>query len=511
MERAQQTATDTVLALAYALGECVSAAAQMPNSPRCTPRVAAFEGAARRLGVLARPLGHRRAWHLVSFAKPQEALQRLEFAQALAAQHRLHGLAATAALQPGATDRMAARSRQSPGAGRAGRLERRPGSTPLWWADHADIQCRVALQSLDFHAAVGHARRAAGHLQTAGVCGLSGDLPSQRSLRTTGRGRGRRRNALASTRWNETSLPRYLAARLRCLADLTALAAADQRGDWNATRQATLIATLRSLRAGVAQRAALAARPHCAAVRARSGQRRRARLGACGDSHTQIAGAARRARGVAMERAGAHPRLLRGHHRIRRTRDSRLALWRREQAAAVATRPCWRRPRPRCDAGRGGRDTAPPRRRPCEGRQRPSTSRRRALAAPARQRHRSEYQSTTACGWTRPGVWVDAQCAERATARMRKCRGGGQPGRNAASFRGRAGLGTAGPCARAWPEPWAVAARDACAHGSRRHCLRAATMARRTRHRSGLARWDPASDVRADPQIERYAAGPRRT
>jgi tetratricopeptide (TPR) repeat protein len=248
MERAQQAATDTVLALACALGEVCERSGADAEFAALHAQVAAFEV---QPGASAFWRGHWAivcAWHLVSFAKPQEALQRLEFAQALAAQDRLHGLAATAALQRARLIEWRRDPAKALALAEQAVSSGDPARTPLWWADHADIQCRVALQSLDFHAAVGHARRAAGHLQTAGVWpGYQVTYRLNEAYALLGAGAVdeamRCFDAL-----NETSLPRYLAARLRCLADLTALAAADQRGDWNAMRQATLIATLRSLR-----------------------------------------------------------------------------------------------------------------------------------------------------------------------------------------------------------------------------------------------------------------------
>ncbi len=44
-----------------------------------------------------------------------------------------------------------------------------PARTPLWLADRDDGRCRLALHGGDFHAAIGHARRAVGHLQVADV------------------------------------------------------------------------------------------------------------------------------------------------------------------------------------------------------------------------------------------------------------------------------------------------------------------------------------------------------
>jgi hypothetical protein len=64
MERAQQAATDTVLALAARWAKCVSAAAQMPNSPRCTPRSqrSRCSPAPRRSGEAIGPSCVRGTW-----------------------------------------------------------------------------------------------------------------------------------------------------------------------------------------------------------------------------------------------------------------------------------------------------------------------------------------------------------------------------------------------------------------------------------------------------------------
>jgi hypothetical protein len=240
--------------------------------------------------------------------------------------------------------------------------------------------------------AVGHARRAAGHLQTAGVWpGYQVTYRLNEAYALLGAGAVdeamRCFDAL-----NETSLPRYLAARLRCLADLTALAAADQRGDWNATRQATLITTLRSLRE-LEWPSVLPLLPaHIARLFVRAL-----------DSGVELdwVRAAIRTRKLPAPLGApeAWPWSVRVHTLGSfevTTESGALATRDSRKAASVAAAAPAGGPRPRRDAGgRGGRDTVAWRRprRPAEA----STSRRRACGACSAATPQS-VSSTTACG-----------------------------------------------------------------------------------------------------------------
>jgi len=88
-----------------------------------------------------------------------------------------------------------------------------PTRTPLWFADLADVQCAAALRTADFHAAVGHARRAIGFLQISKVWpGYQVTYRVNEAYALIGAGAA----ALAAKNFealNEVPLPRYLAAR----------------------------------------------------------------------------------------------------------------------------------------------------------------------------------------------------------------------------------------------------------------------------------------------------------
>ena len=248
MERARQAPADVALALACALGELCERNGADAEFAALQAQVAAAEV---QVDASAFWRGHWSlvcAWHLNSFARPDEALQRLESAQVLALDQGLHILGANAALQRARL----IECRRDPAAALAladqAVMRGDPARTPLWWADHADVRCRVALHAADFHAAVGHARRAIGYLQTAAV--WPGYAVTYRVNEAYGLlGTGAVDEALRCfARLRETALPRYLSARLKCLADLAALLVADQRDQWDASRQAELVVALGELR-----------------------------------------------------------------------------------------------------------------------------------------------------------------------------------------------------------------------------------------------------------------------
>ncbi|WP_457355058.1 AfsR/SARP family transcriptional regulator [Roseateles sp. P5_D6] len=248
MESARQAPSDVSLALACALGELCERHGEDAEFELLFAQVATVE---KRPDASPFWRGHWAivaAWHLYAFAKVDEARERLVLAQQLAAEHHLPGLAAVAALQrarlvecssdPTAALALAA---QAAAAGDA-------ASTPLWWADQADVRCRVALLEGDFHAALGHARRALGHLQMSGAWpGYQVTYLVQEGYALIGCGNAED----AAARFQglgEMQLPRYLAARLRCLADLTALIAIGQRNGWGALPNAPLARAMRTLR-----------------------------------------------------------------------------------------------------------------------------------------------------------------------------------------------------------------------------------------------------------------------
>jgi hypothetical protein len=248
MTRARQAPTDVALALACALGEVCERNGEDGAFEVLQAQVAA-------MGALpgASPFWRGywaivSAWHLCGFGKVDGAREMLETAQALAAEHGLVSLGASAALQRSRLlewrsdpERALALADQAVAAGD-------PSTTPLWFADQADVRCSVAMRGLDFHAAIGHARRAIGHLRAGGAWPafevtyraneayalIGAGAPDQALLRL---------RALAAL-----PLPDYLAARVRCLADLAGLMAADA-GAWAAEPMPIgLTATLRRLR-----------------------------------------------------------------------------------------------------------------------------------------------------------------------------------------------------------------------------------------------------------------------
>lgn len=248
MERAEQAPNDAALALGCALGEVCERNGKDAEFAALLAQITAFE-----VQTDASPFwrGHWSiacAWHLKSFGKVSEAVQRLELAQALAAAHGLQGLGATAALQRARL----IECRRDPV--KAIRLADQalaqgdPERTPLWWADGADVRCRVALNALDFHAAVGHARRAVGYARAAAV--WPGYLVPYRANEAYALlGAGAVEEALVCfNELRETPMPRYQAARLQCLVDLASLSAADRHGRWNDATQAGLAQVLRRLR-----------------------------------------------------------------------------------------------------------------------------------------------------------------------------------------------------------------------------------------------------------------------
>lgn len=248
MERAGSAPGDIALALACALGELCERHGEDAEFELLFAQVASVE---RQADVSPFWRGHWAivaAWHLYAFAKVDQARERLLLAEQFAADHHLPALAAVAALQrarliectadPATALALAA---QAAAVGDA-------ASTPLWWADQADVRCRVALHAGDFHAALGHARRALGHLQMSGAWpGYQVTYLVQEGYALIGSGAA----GDAAVRFQglaEMQLPRYLAARVRCLAELTALIALGQRDGWDTLPDAPLSHAMRTLR-----------------------------------------------------------------------------------------------------------------------------------------------------------------------------------------------------------------------------------------------------------------------
>ena len=248
LERAHRSPADVALMLACALGEICERNGDDTGFATIQAQIAGVQA-----GGNASPFwrGHWAvvcAWHLVSFAKNHEAMALLAAAQALALEHGLREMGATADLQcarlaawDGDPAQVLAMADRAVSAGD-------PLRTPLWFADRADVRCRIALRALDFHAAVGHARRAVGYLQ-AGHVWPGYQVTYRLNEAYALLGTGAYDDAIAClAALRERSHPPYLTARLECLSLLATLIAADRAGPWGATHQAALADAIRSLR-----------------------------------------------------------------------------------------------------------------------------------------------------------------------------------------------------------------------------------------------------------------------
>ncbi|MEI8031655.1 MAG: hypothetical protein WCH35_17920 [Comamonadaceae bacterium] len=229
MERAMRAPTDFGLALACALGEVCERNGEDAEFAAIQAQVATLEVSPDASAFWQGHWSIVCAWHLCAFAKIDEARGRFEKAQALAATHGLTGLATHTALQRARliewrNDPAAALVLANQAVARGD-----PARTPLWFADLADVHCSAALRVSDFHAAVGHARRANGYLQLSSVWpGYQVTYRVNEAYALIGIGAAD--EAVARFRaLSEMPLPRYLSARLRCLVDLAVLIAAQQR------------------------------------------------------------------------------------------------------------------------------------------------------------------------------------------------------------------------------------------------------------------------------------------
>ena len=248
LERAQRAPADVALMLACALGEVCE---RNGDDAGFATMQAQMAGVQARGNASPFWRGHWAivcAWHLSSFAKRHEAMALLAEAQALALAHGLRELGATADLQcarltawDGDPAKVLAMADRAASAGDALR-------TPLWFADRADVRCRIALRVLDFHAAVGHGRRAVGYLQAGHVWpGYQVTYRINEAYALLGTGAYDDAIVhLAALR--EQPHPAYLTARLECLSLLATLIAADRVGPWDASHQAALADAIRLLR-----------------------------------------------------------------------------------------------------------------------------------------------------------------------------------------------------------------------------------------------------------------------
>jgi len=248
LERVQAAPADVALMLACALGEICERNGDDAGFATLQAQIAGVESSGQ-----ASPFwrGHWAvvcAWHLTSFANNHEAMALLAQAQALALAHGLREMGATVDLQcarlaawSGDPAQVLALADRAVSAGD-------PLRTPLWFADRADVRCRLALRALDYHAAVGHGRRSVGYMQAGHVWpGYQVTYRVNEAYALLGAGSHDEAIAcLAALR--DRPHPPYLTARLECLSLLAVLISADRTGPWNASHQATLTDAIRLLR-----------------------------------------------------------------------------------------------------------------------------------------------------------------------------------------------------------------------------------------------------------------------
>ena len=248
MERCQHAPTDVALALGCALVELCERNGEDAECAALQAQLAGFEVQPVASAYWRGHLGIVCAWYLYSCGKDEQASQRLLAAEALAATYGLANLGATVALNRARLVEW----RRDPDLAcvlvdRAAALGD-PARTPLWFADQADVRCRVALGARDFHAALGHARGAVGYVQAAAAW-PSYQVPYRNNEAYALLGAGAIDEALLCFQSiAETPMPHYQAARLKCLAELAVLSAADQRGTWDAPQQHGLARLLQRLR-----------------------------------------------------------------------------------------------------------------------------------------------------------------------------------------------------------------------------------------------------------------------
>jgi hypothetical protein len=248
MELAMAAPADYGLALACSLGEVCERNGQDAEFAAIQAQVAAIEVSPDASAFWQGHWSIVCAWHLCAFAKVDEARFRFEKAQALAAAYGLAGLATHTALQRARLVEW----RDDPEAALVLATKAvaggDPARTPLWFADLADVHCCAALRVSDFHAAVGHARRAVGYMQLSAVWpGYQVTYRVNEAYALIGIGAADE----AVTRFrslSEMPLPRYLTARLRCLVDLASLIAAQQRDPLAPLSRESLASVIRALR-----------------------------------------------------------------------------------------------------------------------------------------------------------------------------------------------------------------------------------------------------------------------
>lgn len=247
LERASHASADKVLALACALAEVCERNGRDAEFSLIEAQVATVKHAS----AAAFWRGHWAivaAWHLCAFAKIGAAREHLAHARALAQQSALPQLTSAVDMQRARLIEWRLRPEVACALADDAVRGSTPAETPLRFADQADVHCRAAMRRQDFHAALGHARRAIGYLQ------LSEAWPAYQATYRVNEayaliGVGAAEQAQLRLRAvAELGLPAYLVARVRCLADLAALISTEALEPMQADGLAALAATLRRLR-----------------------------------------------------------------------------------------------------------------------------------------------------------------------------------------------------------------------------------------------------------------------
>jgi hypothetical protein len=248
MDRAQGASTDVALALACALGEVCERNGEDAEFARLQARVAL-----REVEPGASPLWRAHwaivaAWHHAAYARMEDARALLVLAQQSAGEHQLADLAALAALQRARLVEVRTNPTAALAVAQGAVSAADAARAPLRVADLADVRCSVAMRALDFHAAVGHARLAAGYLQVSGVWpGYTVTYRVSEAYALIGAGAADEAVALLQA-IQEIPLPRYLSARVHCLVPLAALIATKHRDAATPLPRQELARTIRTLR-----------------------------------------------------------------------------------------------------------------------------------------------------------------------------------------------------------------------------------------------------------------------
>lgn len=245
---ALQLPADAVLLWACALGEWCERNGEAASFERIAVIAEAADADTSATSWMRAHWRVVRAWHLQGFGHTKPANLELEAAERLAHDAGLPALESMVWLQQARLTlwRFDGERAREMAARAAARGDAR--RTPIWLADQADVECRVALLAGNFTQALASARRAKALLR------LSGALPTydvtycvNEAYALIGLGSFDR----AIVRLSELAtqpLPSYLAERLAVVQSLAQLAGDDGLASWNDESDRMLAATMRRLR-----------------------------------------------------------------------------------------------------------------------------------------------------------------------------------------------------------------------------------------------------------------------